>query len=169
MINLWVKMSSSFKALKPLWVVSHVRSLILLMYCFIRGRDLRVWPLRTLWACSAQNSQVQPAQHGYQNREICFAWDAAKRRTTLKQIFFSFFFFLSNAMLLCVKPRKKVLAPSQAFTYRGKNVSTGCRSAIEGVIYGMRLWRGYMVYMLYDWVMIALFFKSMVLKVYLFI
>ncbi len=51
-------------------------------------------------------------------------------------------------MLLCVKPRKAVLAPVQAFTYREKHISPGSRNAIEGAIYGMWLWTGYMVYML---------------------
>ncbi len=55
---------------------------------FYKGLWPRVWPLRALWICSAQNSQVQSAQRGYQNREICFAWDAAKRRTPLNNSYF---------------------------------------------------------------------------------
>lgn len=53
------------------------------------------WPKRpapestpSFRACTAENSQVQSAQHDYQNREICFAWDAAKRRTPFKIILY---------------------------------------------------------------------------------
>lgn len=38
--------------------------------------------------CSADNIQVQSAQHDYQNREICLAGDAAKRRTPFKIILY---------------------------------------------------------------------------------
>lgn len=105
-------------------------------------------------ACSAENSQVQSAQHDYQNREICFAWDAAKRRTPFKIILY---FWVMQCCYVWNR-RRQFWRPTKPLHKKKKRQERqGLRNAIHGAIYEMWLWTGYMVC---AWGMIALSLRS---------
>ncbi len=112
------------------------------MYCFIRGRDPRVWPLRALWICLLRTARCSRLNMAIKTERFVLPEMQPREEPLLKNSL-----FLWCNVVMC-ETAKAVLAPVQAFTYREKHISPGSRNAIEGAIYGMWLWTGYMVYML---------------------